>query len=132
VTYFVEEEYGLQDLDNMVWNYTEVGMLDGFIDRDGYWYEPSLVIIANKNSSNWNEISAENGDREFAISFNDWQNPRWFARQWIRSVIGLKWIDKFDLRIEKYFVDTRETGTNSITIYYGVCAVANIIYCTVM
>ena len=80
MTYFVEEEYGLQDLDNMVWNYTEVGMLDGFIDRDGYWYEPSLVIIANKNSSNWNEISAENGDREFAISFNDWQNPRWFAR----------------------------------------------------
>jgi len=51
----------------MVWNYTEVGMLDGFIDRNGYWYEPSLVITANMNATNWNDVLEENNNQEFAI-----------------------------------------------------------------
>lgn len=51
----------------MIWNYTEVGMFDGFIDRDGYWFEPSRLILANMNGTNWLDILTENGGQEFAV-----------------------------------------------------------------
>lgn len=56
----------------MIWNYTEIGMQDGYIDRDGYWREPVELITANMNGTNWLDILDDNGGQEFAVQFNDW------------------------------------------------------------
>jgi hypothetical protein len=61
-----------------VWNYTEVGMEDGS-PVAGWWREPNLLEIVNMNSTNWEELEAENEGEEFDVQYNDWVNPRFGA-----------------------------------------------------
>jgi hypothetical protein len=45
----------------------------------GWWREPNLLEIVNMNSTNWEELEAENEGEEFDVQYNDWVNPRFGA-----------------------------------------------------
>jgi hypothetical protein len=105
-----QEILGLQSLNN-VWNYTEVGMEDGS-PVAGWWREPELLEIVNMNSTNFEELIKDNDGKPFDLQFNDWINPKFGAEQYIKRLIGLNWLDKFQLNRDTY--RTVETSSGEI------------------
>jgi len=89
---------------------------------EGWWREPKQLEIVNMNTSNWEELEKENGGKEFDVQYNDWINPSFKAPQYIKRLIGLNWLDKFQLNRDTYrTVETSQGEIASIWMFAIAC-----------
>jgi len=88
----------------------------------GWWREPELQEIVNMNSTNFAELIADNDGKPFDLQFNDWINPKFGEPQFIKRLIGLNWLDKFQLNRDTYrTVETSAGEVASIWMFAVSC-----------
>merc|ERR1740138_693074 len=74
------------------------------------------------NTSNFVDLIKDNDGKPFDVQFNDWINPKFGATQYIKRLIGLNWLDKFQLNRDTYrTVETSAGEVASIWMFAVSC-----------
>jgi len=76
-------------------------------------------------------MEKDNDGKEYDVQFNDWVNPRFRAVQWIRRIIGLNWLDKYQLNRDTYRVVETSQGEIASIWVFGISTI-NIVAASIM